>query len=338
MKGYLLGLLPEDEASSLEEKGLADYDFFEHLLIVENQLIDDYLTGQLSPQYRVQFEKQFLLSPKRRERVEFARTFLKAMSQPSSVAAPTLATSPDQDPITVPEARVTAAKISWQKRLRSFFDFNSWGFRLAVTAVMLLIAIAGWSFWEARRVREELVQIKREKTDLQQRERDLEAKLISQQGQTEELRKELERNRAELERLKAEEAKLQETLVQSSFTAVASIIWTPRGLRRSLPGQTPHLTINPNTKLARLTVVLDKKLIGTILEAYPRVRAELSSGGKVRWIEQDLQPSSVRGGQAFVVTLPATSLSADNYRIRLIGSGPSGETDIVNHPFKVIKK
>lgn len=333
MERYLLGLLPEDKASGLEERGLADYDFFERLLVVENRLIDDYLAAQLSPPDRAQFEQHFLSSPKRRERVEFARTFLRSMSQLSAAAA-----APVPRTIAASEARVATEETSWLERWRSFFGFNSVGFGLAAAAAMLLAAFAGWSFLETRRVREELAQIKRERAELQQREQGLQARLNSQQGQTEELRKELERDRAELERLKAEEAKLQQAQTQSSFTAIASIILRPSGLRGSSPGQSPQLTISSNTGSVRLTLMVDKELIGTILESYPNVRGELSSGGKIQWSQEGLKPRSVKAGKAFVVTLPAERLSAGSYQMQLVGSGPSGETVIADYPFKIEKK
>jgi hypothetical protein len=83
---------------------------------------------------------------------------------------------------------------------------------------------------------------------------------------------------------------------------------------------------------------VDKELIGTILKSYPNVRAELSSGGKIQWSQEGLKPHSVKAGKAFVVTLPAERLSAGSYQMRLVGSGPSGETGIADYDFKVEKK
>jgi hypothetical protein len=84
--------------------------------------------------------------------------------------------------------------------------------------------------------------------------------------------------------------------------------------------------------------VVPKELIGTILESYPNVRAELSSGVKIQWSQEGLKPRSVKAGKAFVVTLPAERLSAGSYQMRLAGSGPSGENVIADYEFKVEKK
>ena len=205
-----------------------------------------------------------------------------------------------------------------------------------MAAATLLVAFAGWSFWEARRVREELAQIKAERASLQRREQELQARLDSQQGQNEGLRKTLERDRAELERLKAEEARLRGLQAQSSLTAIASLTLRPPKLRQgSPPGPTPRLAINANTKLARFTLALDKELIGTILESYPTVRAELSGGENIQWSQEGLAPRNVKAGKAVVVTIPADRLSAGDYKMRLVGAGPAGETIIADYSFKV---
>lgn len=328
MEQYLLGLLPEERAFILEEKGLADYDFLEDLIAVENRLIDDYLMGELSPADRAQFESHVLSSPKRRERVEFARKFLKSIPQlPAVAAAP------------VPKTSDVAEQGWWAEWAQWVFVFNrrkSLG--MAAVAATLLIAIAGLSFWEARRARRELAQIRDERVSLQLREQDLRARLNSQQEQNEELRKALERTRAELEELMAEEALSQRSPARSSLATIAALILRPPDFRGPTD-RIPLLVINADTRLASFTLVLDKKLIGTILESYPNVRAELNgSGGDIEWKQEGLQPRTVKAGTAFIVTLPADHLNTGDYKLRLVGAGPSAETTIAEYPFKVEKK
>jgi len=323
MEQYLLGVLPEEEVARLEERSLADYDFFEHLLVVENRLIDDYVTRQLPPRERAQFERHFLASPKRRERVEFARAFLKTVS-PLPIA----------EPVVVAERRITEEQTSWPERMRSFFGLGNPGFGLAAAA-LLLLGFAVWSLLETRRAREELAQLSRERTALQRRDRELQAALNSQQSQNEEMRRELERNRAELERLKEVEAKLQQTQPQSPLSSIASIILTPPGFRGGPSGPTPQLTLEPDTKSARFTLQVDQDLIKLILENYPDVRAELVRDGQIQSSRRGLKPSA---GKAFIITLPAEQFNRGNYQLRLVGSGAVGETVIGDYQFKVEKK
>lgn len=74
---YLLGQVPPDELAPLEERLLTDSPFYEELLIVEDELIDEYLNDELSQAERENFETHFLAPPERRQKVGFARTLKK---------------------------------------------------------------------------------------------------------------------------------------------------------------------------------------------------------------------------------------------------------------------
>ena len=48
IRQYLLGLLPPEEMSQLEERLLANSAFYEELLIVEDELVDEYFADELA--------------------------------------------------------------------------------------------------------------------------------------------------------------------------------------------------------------------------------------------------------------------------------------------------
>lgn len=73
MVSYLLGELPIDEQVKLEERYTTNEFEFESLLATENDLIDAYVRNELSTSQRLRFEKFFLISPKRRQRLAFAQ-------------------------------------------------------------------------------------------------------------------------------------------------------------------------------------------------------------------------------------------------------------------------
>jgi|SRR5215213_1915310 len=79
---YLLGEASRQEHTQIEEQFFADDKFFEHLLAVEEELIDCYVRGKLPPHDREQFEKHFLASPERRRRVELAKHLMRCVSEP----------------------------------------------------------------------------------------------------------------------------------------------------------------------------------------------------------------------------------------------------------------
>lgn len=81
IRRYLLGLVPEEEAATLGERLVTDKEFYEELLIVESELIDDYLSDELSPAEREKFESHFLIARERRDQLRFARSFHGYLSE-----------------------------------------------------------------------------------------------------------------------------------------------------------------------------------------------------------------------------------------------------------------
>ena len=59
MKRYLLGDVSDEEQIRLEECYFVDDDVFEQLSALEDELIDDYVRGELAEPQRNQFELSF---------------------------------------------------------------------------------------------------------------------------------------------------------------------------------------------------------------------------------------------------------------------------------------
>jgi hypothetical protein len=78
MLRYLLGDLSEEEQFALEQEYFADSEKFEQVWALENELVDDYVRDRLPKQERALFERNYLVSPKHRERVAAARHLLQA--------------------------------------------------------------------------------------------------------------------------------------------------------------------------------------------------------------------------------------------------------------------
>jgi CHAT domain-containing protein len=86
IRQYLLGLLADDARQELEDRLLANADFYEELLMVEDELIDEYLAGKLSNEETNRFERHFLATPERHEQLKFGRAFNQYLSSRSAVA------------------------------------------------------------------------------------------------------------------------------------------------------------------------------------------------------------------------------------------------------------
>jgi hypothetical protein len=125
---YLLGQLPEEEQDRVEDRYAVDEDFFEELLIIETELIDQYVKDELPGRARQQFETYFLSSPSRFERLDTARTMMRWLA-----TAPVSTTQPS----THREAR------SWFQNLSPFWKNRT----LQLATGIAIVAVVFASSW-----------------------------------------------------------------------------------------------------------------------------------------------------------------------------------------------
>lgn len=77
IRRYLLGQLEEPAREELELR-MEDDLFYQHLLAAEDDLIDGYLAGELGTDERQWFERCFLVSERRQQRLEISRRLVAA--------------------------------------------------------------------------------------------------------------------------------------------------------------------------------------------------------------------------------------------------------------------
>jgi len=75
LRRYLLGQLDDQARGELETELLTNDEVFEELLILEDEITDEFVGGKLAPSDRAAFEEHFLATPERHEGVRFARDF-----------------------------------------------------------------------------------------------------------------------------------------------------------------------------------------------------------------------------------------------------------------------
>jgi len=77
---YLLGGLQVEERRQIEQRYFDDDEFFQEMLILEEELIDRYVNGDLSDVDSERFEISYLTNPQSRSQVEFAKSLAGALS------------------------------------------------------------------------------------------------------------------------------------------------------------------------------------------------------------------------------------------------------------------
>jgi len=90
IRRYLLGQLSDGASEEMERDLLANEEIFAELLIIEQELTDEYVNGGLTPDERANFERHFLATPERQEDLRFAQAlnrYVKAHKDNKQTAA-----------------------------------------------------------------------------------------------------------------------------------------------------------------------------------------------------------------------------------------------------------
>ncbi len=328
MVRYLLGELSEEEGAQLEDEYFARDDFFEQLLAAEDDLIDSYVCGELSANKRARFEKHFLSTPRRRERVEFARGLIKSVARTGT-------------PVAAPSFPATQESFSWWKSLSPAFSFarhRPAGFAFAASVIVL--ALTGmWIALERR---------------AQQRARmerlGSEQKISRPEQQTTAPHRQNNNQPDERPAIAPEATVVPPSEERTAFSeptprnagpisptpprrpAIVSLVLSPDLVRGA--GEANRLVIPLGTSLVRLRLTLKAD------DSYRSYRASLQTiEGKDTWGRRALSALPSRSGvKALTLQLPARLLPTGDYILTLSGVTADGSVESVAEYYLKVEK
>ena len=128
IRRYLLGELGDGAREELEQELLTNGELFDELLMLEDELVDEYLGGRMSSAERRRFETHFLNTTERDEKLRFGRAFNQYLSSRAAGASP-------------PELKSSPTTTNWMSA------FYSSRLRFAAYAMLLLAIAAGMWAW-----------------------------------------------------------------------------------------------------------------------------------------------------------------------------------------------
>jgi len=198
------------EEQELEDRYIADDSYFEHLVTIEEELIDAYVAGQLSRDERRDFEQHFLSSPQRRQRIEFARALIVKAAEKGAAIPPVVSTVEQQS-----RSRTWPAFWRMPQPVPQF---------LALAALVVL-ALGSWSLLQTYQLRNQLAAVHAEEAALQSEGQELRSRLEQQRTLAQQLNESLEQERNARSGL---EQRLQQA---AQPLAVASFVLTPGTVR-----------------------------------------------------------------------------------------------------------
>lgn len=303
---YLLGKLPQGEREKLEEQLMTQDDTFTQLLIHEDELIDEYVSGALSAQEREAFERHFLAAPERRQKLGFARALTEYVDAPERT----------KDQVTQP---------SFYKAFLALFRVQNPFVQYSFAAIALVLTVGiSWSIVKVRRLQSEVGQIRDHQATSQ----------ISVNSLTQQLSEAQKRSQDLMEQLGQQQqsrSALEEQLALMQRPAIVSFPLTPGQVRDF--GSMKKLVVPPAAKLVELSLAVDG-------ENYNNYRAALQgSSGEEVLILNRLNFMKKDGIGVVVMPIPAGLLGPGDYIVQLSGtnSGNAFE-DLGKYSFRVSKK
>ena len=290
---YLLGEMTEAEQARFEERFFQDLELSELISDVENDLIDCYVRGELSPRDRDRFEHHFLVSDRRREKLELAQALLQAKNA-------------------APAARVVDSRgsLPWWKAMVAQLRAPSPALSYSFGATALFLLVGGlWLFTEVRDLRNETARLAAERDRQSAQNDQLREQANDRQRQTDELVAQKDQLARQLEELQSQTGNPERA--PRPALSFLSFILSP--VSRGSDGP-KKLIIPPGTGAVRLQLNLSA---GDDYPAY-QVNLQKANGEQVRnW--KGLRAAPAKGARAVFVDLQASSLSVGDYEVTLSG-------------------
>lgn len=328
IKRYLLGELDEEKQQLLEKHLLTDEKFFEQLLIVEDELVDEYLRGKLSAHERQQFVAHFLSTPERHQKLRFARALGKYITT-ATAEKPRAQADHVQPPIT----RRPSLLAFWRARKPIM------GFSLAV-ALLLILFGSSWWIIKVSSPQHQPDKVRTQQSDPPAQDQSSPPQLAEQRPRKDQSNEELkpeQNQRANLEKELASARNQNGTKPRSAAKPQRSqpVLFVGTlmpGLVRET-GEMKRVVIPSGTSAIRLRLAL-------MTEDYRSYQAVLQTAeGREISSSNKLKAKTTSGGKVVDLILPAKLLTPGDYQLKLSGLSMSGNLeDIGSYPFRVLHK
>jgi hypothetical protein len=321
-KRYLLGTLSEEEGAQLEEQYFADDEAFEEIQIVEEELVDAYVSDSLSASDRARFEQRLLSSPRLLERSRFASTLRESVS--SRVPARPASTSK-------PVQASHRTGLSWWKSVFGSSFTQRPAFRSAFASAAIVMTVGGGllvSEW--RRLLDQSRSIAAERAAIQQQKQDFDRQYAEQQSRNNQLTAELQTLKEEGAQAEKEIEELrraqEQSKTQSGISSMASLVLFPGSLRG--PGAGHDLIVHPGTRRIQLSLGLEAN-------EHRAYRVSIINAAHTEVFHRDgLHPHSNR----IVFAIPPTGLERGVYEVRVSGVTSTGAVvPVSEYSFRLVR-
>ncbi len=310
MKQYLLGELTEEDQHQFEKQLMTSDEYFERLLIAEDELVDEYLRGTLSSREQEKFNDHFLCTPERREKLRFSRSLQRYVSvhreKPRTVWGWPLSLS----------------------FLRASYVVRGWSM---ATALLLLVVGGSWLSVRVQLLQDTLEQVRNQPRVPEAGRQELQKELAGLRERNDQLARELQEQQKQRGALEQELTALKTSPLPHSTSSMVAFALMPRVVRGMDGMKKVVVPAGANWVQVQLNLGASD---------YKKYQAVLQKDNDEE-ISTQITPSIKRGNgiEEVVLTVPAELLPRGDYILKLSGMTPSGNFEAVStYQFRVLKK
>jgi DNA repair exonuclease SbcCD ATPase subunit len=325
---FLLGQLSEQERKTVEERFLADDEYFEQLLVMEDSLVDDYVLGQLNEEEKKNADLLFRSSAAAKKEVNFTEDLVANLKRRREAKAEAGKRKNKQ---AVATDEIVAPKTSRWLQSQASLNLIAAGLKglpkgFTATAGLVVLLLAGASIFllyqYQRQTRELLVQ----QAALERSVQEARQKLNDEIQNSSELGKRLDRE-TEL-RTQAEEALAQVRTPEPK--SIISLVLLPTIFQRTASSKTVTLNAAANRLQLLLEVPSDR--------SYPNYNVVIKTfDGHQVWSRDSIPATQIKQSKLSLI-FSSSLFPYNDYRLELHGVPETGASQLVaDYAFKVRK-
>jgi hypothetical protein len=325
---FLLGQLSEAEQSAVEERLLADDEYFAQLVAMEDVLVDDYVLGRLTDDDRAGAELLFRSSLLERREVKFTEDLVASLKRARQAREARQKRKTKQ---AVDTGKIVALKTPVWLQSQASLNLIATGLRglpktFSVTAGLMVLVVAGGSLYFLFQYRRQTRELLDQQVALERNVQEVREKLDKEIQDSSELGKKLDLENKM--RAQAEEALAQ--LRTDEPRSVTSVFLSPTVFERA--GGPKTVTVNVNATLLRFLLRVPST------PRYPTYHVLIKTfDGREIWSRASIPASQIKQNKLSFV-LSASLFPYNDYRIELGSVAENGGSQVVaDYAFKVRK-
>jgi methionine-rich copper-binding protein CopC len=321
---YLLGELPEADRDSLEERLFIDEDFSQFVNDVENDLIDEYVRGELSADEKLKFENAFLKNETRREKIRAAQILQTKLFNET----------PEK------EFAASETKVSFWETLSGFFRLPNFALASGLAVILLILFGAVWFLTRENKLDDRVKNpeninqpevLPTPKTSPPENLPENTQQNINENSEINKNQPNTNSNKSETEPKKTPEAvktPQDQPQIQPPRRIFAFTLLPP-----TRSSERPVLEIPENTETVNLQIA------NNFEKNFVKYTLEISNENGETILKRDFSSDGKRPKKSFPVSLPNEKLKAGGYEITLLGTSSDGNVEEINfYNFTVRKK